>query len=395
MNSMPDNERWEFLAELGSGGQGTVFRVRNKLGRLAAESQLQRAIWLLSTRQTVDQHAREEGIRHLTSSLTEILDSDHPSNHGALKVLNTGDDARDAELANVRIRKEIEALKALEHPNIAKIIESDPDDLWFVSKFYPNGGLDQNRNQFIGNVVESLSALRPIIEAAAYMHSRKIVHRDIKPNNIFVDAGGELILGDFGLVYFMDEEGARVSGTYENVGSWAWEPPWAQGKRIEEVRPSFDVFSLAKVLWYMVSGRQILPLWYYSKDENNVELIHPNSPHMSLLNDLLSKCVVEEEKHCLSNAATMLPIVDDTLRMITSGILPTKVNTSKSHRHCLVCGVGTYVQKIGWSTSNVKYSQYGLQPHRYSKFNVAVCDNCGHMQQFYVDHNDDVPPGWK
>ena len=86
------------------------------------------------------------------------------------------------------------------------------------------------------------------------MHGKGLVHRDIKPENIFVDESEQLVLGDFGLVFFMDRDRTRLSDAYENVGSTDWMPGWATRMRIEEIKPSFDVFSLGKTIWSMVLG---------------------------------------------------------------------------------------------------------------------------------------------
>ena len=105
--------------------------------------------------------------------------------------------------------------------------------------------------------------MRPLVEAVAALHEVKIIHRDIKPDNIFVTDNG-LVLGDFGIAHLEDKDNTRVSETYENVGSRDWMPPWAMGMRLDDVRPTFDVFGLGKVLWSMVSGKSKLRLWYYT-----------------------------------------------------------------------------------------------------------------------------------
>ncbi len=105
-----------------------------------------------------------------------------------------------------------------------------------------------------------MKAFRPLVEGVAKLHERGFVHRDIKPQNIFIDANGNLVLGDFGIVFFDDPAHTRLSATFENVGSRDWMPGWAYSVRIEAVKPAFDVFSLGKVLWAMISTKPVLPL---------------------------------------------------------------------------------------------------------------------------------------
>ena len=387
MSSMPANPRWEFVRDLGTGGQGVLYHVKRK--RMEAVSNLQNAMWILAGQQTVKQDLRHVQVERLTTSLAEILDGEKPSNQGALKILHSKEDARDPELAAERIRREIEALEALVHPHIAEIIDSDLKELWFVSKYYEKEGLDKNSDRFSGNVVESIVALRPVVEAAAYMHARNIVHRDIKPNNIFVGASGELILGDFGLVFMLDDEG-RISRADENVGSRYWQPPWAEGIRLKEVRPSFDVFSLAKVLWYMISGKPVLPFWYYYKDDFNVEYIHPDAKHISLVNGLLSRCLVEEEDQCLSDAGALLEEIDHVIWMIQQDLGSLDLAEGGP---CIVCGIGHYRPHITWDTPSSKVQDFGLHPRSEREFRVHLCDNCGHVQ-FFSSFRQDLP-GWQ
>lgn len=386
---MKYDERWDIIASLGGGGQGVVHRVRPKTSGRLGEKQLATAIFELANHKSISDDHRELQIENISKFLPAILQRDDPSLHGALKLLHRGDRARDAELAEERIRLEIEALQALSHPNIAKIIDSDSDEQWFVTKYYEKGSLDEH-SRFRGNVAASLIAIRPVVEAAAYFHNKGVIHRDIKPNNIFVDQDGSLILGDFGLVFFEDADRSRISETYENVGSRDWEPPWAFGVRIEELRPSFDVFSLAKVIWSMIAGLPVLQLWYFDDERFDIKQRYPEREHISLMDSLFSRCIVEREEHCLPDASALLEEVDEVLRMIRVDSTPSNLN---SFQPCRVCGVGRYENLITWETNPSKYSDFGLRPHSERKFNIYTCDNCGHVQLF--SYYGDVPPAWK
>ena len=72
-------------------------------------------------------------------------------------------------------------------------------------------------------------------------------------------------------------------------------PAWAFTKRVEDITPAFDVFSLGKLLWAMVSGRPVLNLWYFDRPEYNLADMFPDSPSIGLANPLLGKCIVEHE----------------------------------------------------------------------------------------------------
>jgi hypothetical protein len=83
-------------------------------------------------------------------------------------------------------------------------------------------------------------------------------------------------------------------------------PPWASDKRIEDVAPSFDVFSLGKVFWSMLSGKDLMRFWHFADEDypqNDLTKLFPDRPEMQLANDLFAKCIVERERECLPDAS--------------------------------------------------------------------------------------------
>lgn len=319
----------------------------------------------------------------------EIVRSEDLSYHGALKVLHKPVEARDPDLAEERIKREIQVMSENLHPNLLKIHDTDPNSKWFVSEYHPGGTLDENLEKYQGDFAKALMAIRPLIEGVSELHKKGIVHRDIKPHNVFIDSNGGLILGDFGLVYFVDDQRTRISGTLENVGSRDWMPGWAMGRRIEELTPAFDVFALGKLLWSMVSGKLILPLWYYDKDENNVEELFSDYQNILLANPFFAQCIVEDEHDCLSDASKLLEEVDKCLSIIEkdADILAPGVR-----RKCKVCGVGGYELFIDGDKSRLR--TFGIEPTGSNTMKIFTCDHCGHVQLFNFPNRQD-PPAWQ
>ena len=164
---------------------------------------------------------------------------------------------------------EVEALLKLNHPSLVHIYEANTHERWFVMEYF-NGTLLDVLARTQNDVLGSFLAFRPLVHAVAELHERGLVHRDIKPGNVFIADDGHLVLGDFGLVINTGAGDFRVTDTYENVGSRDWMPAWAYGQRMDAVRPDFDVFSLGKLLWSMISGKPFLRLWYFQQDEFNL-----------------------------------------------------------------------------------------------------------------------------
>lgn len=382
---MDYKEKWEIFEVLGEGGQGKVFRVSNKIESIAVLNTIASYIKNLSAISTGESQKRD--FKQFRQAIIKMLEFEDPSHQGALKVLHSIEDARDPDRANIRIKKEIEAMSKNLHPNLLEIIEVDEDLKWYVSKFYPNGSLDKNKSLFRGDLHSSLKAIRPIVEGVSKLHQEGYVHRDIKPHNVFLGSANQFVLGDFGLIYFSDNQRTRVSGTFENVGSRDWMPGWAYGVRLDEVKPSFDVFALGKLLWSMVAGEPILPLWYYRDESNNVEMIFPKANEMKLLNELFSKCIVEREGDCLPNATAFLEEIDQLIEKIELSVEPLDI---KIHRKCKVCGVGFYKYVAVDNISEAR--NFGIRPVGSRVMRIFTCSHCGHVQLF--SHEGIVPPAW-
>ena len=87
-------------------------------------------------------------------------------------------------------------------------------------------------------------------------------------------------------------------------------PGWAMGMRVDEVRPSFDVFSLGKVLWSMVSGRQKMRLWYFDDPEFDLTRQYLDDERMPWINRLLLGSVREHERDVWPTAKEMLELIE-------------------------------------------------------------------------------------
>jgi serine/threonine protein kinase len=232
----------------------------------------------------------------------------------------------------------------------------------------------------------ALRALRPLVQTVAALHAENIIHRDIKPANVFVGNGGELVIGDFGIVYLSDQP-ERVTRTNERVGPYDYMPPWADlGERLEKICPNFDVYMLGKLLWCMVAGRLRLPRERFREAGFDLTKLFPDDPHMHIINCVLEKCVVEEAERCLPTAAELLNVVDAYLRVIDRGghLLEDRIP-----RPCRICGMGHYHLKLIHpnTPSAVLRLWHGGGPTDIAPLYVRVfmCDNCKHVE-FFASH---------
>lgn len=174
----------------------------------------------------------------------------------AVKVVRTRY-AHDTE-AVARLAREARTVAHLEHPNIVAlhaVKRLSDDSLALVMQLVPGKTLKQtlrDEGAFTPDRVERV--LRDIARGLAYAHARGIVHRDVKPENIFLDAAsGRALLSDFG-VAISREADTSLTATGTAIGT----PTYMSPEQIDGARVDgrSDLYSLGLVAWEMLTGRR-------------------------------------------------------------------------------------------------------------------------------------------
>jgi hypothetical protein len=160
--------------------------------------------------------------------------------------------------------------------------------------------------------------------------------------------------------------------------------------RIEDTSTAFDVFSLGKLLWAMVSGRSLLPLWYLHKPEYDLEQMFPQDESIRWARMILDKCIVENEADCFKSAEELLRSIDMVLAALKRHA---QVVGEGIPRKCTVCGIGRSERIINEDTIDLR--NFGLSPAGISTFKVFSCANCGHVELFRIPDPRSRPPAWK
>jgi serine/threonine protein kinase len=199
----------------------------------------------------------------------------------ALKIIRRG---ADSDFILRRFRHEQEILAALEHPNIAHLLDVgvSADNVPFLAMEYVEGvDLTTYSNSKNLSIVEKLNLFRKVCEAVAYAHSRLIVHRDLKPSNIVVNAKGEPKLLDFGISKLISETEPEEKGTVTSFGMLT--PNYASPEQFrgEAVSTSTDVYSLGVILYELLTD--VLPYQITDKrlDEVARAVCETNPPRPS------------------------------------------------------------------------------------------------------------------
>lgn len=157
-----------------------------------------------------------------------------------------------------RFKREAKLGLKLEHPNIVKGIDAGQiGEICFIAMELVEGGSLRELLKERGGILdeeEALEITRDIAEALGYAHRHKIVHRDVKPENIMFDKEGNAKLADFGLVKLNDTGDAGLTQSGVAIGTPHYiSPEQAKGESTIDIRA--DIYSLGATLYRMVTGR--------------------------------------------------------------------------------------------------------------------------------------------
>jgi serine/threonine protein kinase len=167
----------------------------------------------------------------------------------AIKVMHTHLDSEHLET----FRSEAFAVAHLSHPCIIRVLDFDVENYvpFLVMEYAPQGNLRQRHPR--GTRVPPhvfMPYVRQIASALQYAHDQKLIHRDVKPENMLVGSSNQILLSDFGTALvsqstFSQDTEAMVTGTLSYMA-----PEQIQGK----ARPASDQYALAVVVYEWLSG---------------------------------------------------------------------------------------------------------------------------------------------
>ncbi|HEV8544246.1 MAG TPA: serine/threonine-protein kinase, partial [Verrucomicrobiae bacterium] len=155
-----------------------------------------------------------------------------------------------------RFRLEAEAAANLQHPNIVAIHEiGEHEGQHFFSMDFINGpSLAGPLPAGPLAVGEAARLVKIIAEAVQFAHEHGVLHRDLKPGNVLLDAAGQPHVTDFGLAKRKDrEDHLTCSGAI--LGTPAYAAPEQVAGRHDLVGPASDVYSLGAILYEMLTGQ--------------------------------------------------------------------------------------------------------------------------------------------
>jgi hypothetical protein len=153
-----------------------------------------------------------------------------------------------------RVVREIEAASALTHPNIVALYDyfSDGERSYLVWELVVGHSLADLAGRLGDADVAAIGV--ELLDALGYAHGERIVHRDVKPQNVMVDESGRVKVMDFGIALMIDADTLTAEG--DVIGTLAYmSPEQAAGRR---AGPPSDVYSAGVVLYELLAGENPL-----------------------------------------------------------------------------------------------------------------------------------------
>lgn len=211
--TLPDKNwrlgNYEILEEIGRGGMGVIYRARQRHSRR-----------IVAVKRVLGYHA-------------------------------------DSRETLARFRREAQAAASLDHPNILPIYEvSESEDglPFFSMKFAPGGNLQEVGPALRNEPRQCVALVAKIARAVQHAHGKGILHRDLKPGNILLDACREPLVSDFGLAKWLDTA-SDLTRTLTIFGTPGYIAPEQASHSAAELKPTADVYSIGAILFDLLAGR--------------------------------------------------------------------------------------------------------------------------------------------
>ena len=208
-----------------------------------------------------------------------------------------------------RFKAEIAVLRSINHPRVIELVgpphlpgkPTKEDRPYYVMPHYPNDDLEclSVRGEYCLDTARAIPVFREILSGVKAIHDKEWAHRDLKPGNILMNDDGEPVIADFGLAFFCRAEEikeSRLTHAREPVGSrWFIAPEMATGINYEDDHRPADIYSLGKILYYILSGGERLAADEFDDPERDLAKMTGDTMY-ERVNGVLAACLCRDRE---------------------------------------------------------------------------------------------------
>ena len=277
-----------------------------------------------------------------------------------------------------RFLREAETAAQLNHPNIVDIYAVDEAEgiVYFVMAYITGDNLAKRlHQQGAMSVDETRRVLRDVADALAYAHERGVIHRDIKPDNILIDAqSGRPMVTDFGIARAITEGDSRLTATGIAIGTPTYmSPEQAAGERAIDGRS--DLYSLGVLGYQMLTGEPpftanstpAILVKHISEQPTPVEQRRSDVPQ-DLARIIMT--LLEKEPSNRFPSASAVVVALDTGKMPPRPVTATNPATTAAPKNAGLGVAPTWQSATGLDGSTSDYAAMGPTPEEWRRWNA-------------------------
>ncbi len=247
-----------------------------------------------------------------------------------------------APAAEIRFQREIQAMARLVHPRIVPVLDAGTDPvvgLFFVMTLQLGRPLYEICKEW-NDWRQLWPVVDQILDTLAHAHAREVIHRDIKPDNILVNADGQTVLLDFGVARLKDHARSGTSA-YDMLGTVDYAAPeQATGSR-RRIGPWTDIYCFAIVLYEIICGR--LPFWASSPVQALMARLNQGCPPLEpkagfaiphglqqIFNRMMCPDIFQRYGHAAEVRRAMAALVDGAYEVRLATPAPSEVQSQET-----------------------------------------------------------------
>jgi len=230
-----------------------------------------------------------------------------------------------------RFRNELKFARKIRHKNVCQMYDLNKEkDTYYITMEYVSGEDLKSLIRKMGclGVDKAVSIAKQVCDGLEEAHKLEVVHRDLKPQNIMIDAGGSARIMDFGIARSLSE--ISITGAGVMIGTPEYmSPEQVEGKEVDQ---RSDIYSLGVILYEMVTGRVpfegdtafTIGMKHKSeipKDPQEINRLIPED-----LSRLILKCMEKDKENRHKNTVDLLADLSkiESISSVGEGILQKK-----------------------------------------------------------------------